>query len=247
MNIVEIIERIRNAVFGIEVRDSIADAVEVIHEVSAATQKKQQSLETSFDNLIINAGNSNAEIVDARGTHSTLKNRLDSSDDKLDDEISKLKDEVGKSNTQMDTYIKNEFDKMKTLVNKTIQSASENITLWESSSGIGTTGSILTLKDNIDDYYDIICVCDFNGYDYNNIVNNVATLSLRGINIADTPSLSSKATEFYEIGLRKIDSKNLEITRNNRIIVSSNGARTKENDSEYSKIRKIYGKKRLTI
>lgn len=247
MNIVEIIEKIRNAVFGVEVRDSIANGIESIYNVTSETQKKQQSLENSFDNLIINAGNSNAEIVDARGAHETLRHRLDESDDKLNAEISNVRQEVEQSSSNTSENVAGEINKIKTMLNEAFNSMSNGTILWESSTGIGVTGSVLELSDDISKYYDIICVCDFNGYDYNNIVSNSPTLSLRGVNIADTPSLSSKSTEFYEIGLKKVNDRTLEITRNNRIVVSSSGARTKENDSEYSKIRRIYGKKKITI
>lgn len=61
-----IADKIRRAIFGGEVRDSIADGIEVVEQ-----------LREDYDNQVINAGNSNAEIVDARGNYVKLKERLD--------------------------------------------------------------------------------------------------------------------------------------------------------------------------
>ena len=82
-NIQHWLEQIRRAVYGREVRSSIADAIEAIN-------KEQSHLDGAFDQLIINAGNSNAEIVDARvkadGTQfNTLGERLAKSDEQFDE------------------------------------------------------------------------------------------------------------------------------------------------------------------
>lgn len=68
-----IADKIRRAIFGGEVRDSIADGIEVVEQ-----------LREDYDNQVINAGNSNAEIVDARGGQTKLKDRLDNFDEQLD-------------------------------------------------------------------------------------------------------------------------------------------------------------------
>ena len=68
-----IADKIRKAIFGGEVRDSIADGIEVVEQ-----------LREDYDNQVINAGNSNAEIVDARGGQAKLKDRLDNFDEQLD-------------------------------------------------------------------------------------------------------------------------------------------------------------------
>lgn len=61
-NITQLINNIRTAVFGKDVRESIASAIEQTYE-DASEQ-----------------GNANMEVVDARGTFDTLKKRLDNSD-----------------------------------------------------------------------------------------------------------------------------------------------------------------------
>ena len=80
-NIQHWLDQIRRAVYGREVRSSIADAIEAIN-------KEQSHLDGAFNQLIINAGNSNAEIVDARvkadGTQfNTLGQRLNKNDEDL--------------------------------------------------------------------------------------------------------------------------------------------------------------------
>ena len=68
-----IADKIRRAIFGGEVRDSIADGIELVEQ-----------LREDYNNQVINAGNSNAEIVDARGGQTKLKVRLDNFDEQLD-------------------------------------------------------------------------------------------------------------------------------------------------------------------
>ena len=77
-----IADKIRRAIFGGEVRDSIADGIEVVEQ-----------LREDYDRQVINAGNSNAEIVDARGGEAKLKDRLDNFDSQLEQKANKS--EVG--------------------------------------------------------------------------------------------------------------------------------------------------------
>ncbi|MDU2108651.1 hypothetical protein, partial [Clostridium sp.] len=80
-----IADKIRKAIFGREVRDSIADGIELVEE-----------LREDYDNQVINAGNSNAEIVDARGGETKLKDRLDKFDEKLEESKIKINTKVDK-------------------------------------------------------------------------------------------------------------------------------------------------------
>ena len=82
-NISGILEKIRKAIYGKEVRGSLADGLEAINNETENTTVRQKKLETTFNDLIINAGNSNAEIVDAIGGETKLKDRLDKFDEKL--------------------------------------------------------------------------------------------------------------------------------------------------------------------
>ena len=80
-NIQHWLDQIRRAIYGREVRSSIADAIEAIN-------KEQSNLDGVFEQLIINAGNSNAEVVAARvkadGTQfNTLGERLAKSDEQF--------------------------------------------------------------------------------------------------------------------------------------------------------------------
>lgn len=84
-NIQKYLDDIRKALFGREVRSSIHDAIEAINKEVEGTTSKQENLDATFQQLIINAGNSNAEVVAARveadGTpHNTLGERLNAMD-----------------------------------------------------------------------------------------------------------------------------------------------------------------------
>ena len=80
------LEQIRKATYGREVRGSIANAIELINKEQINTSTAQTNLDGKFNQLIINAGNSNAEVVAARvkadGTQfDTLGKRLDKGDE----------------------------------------------------------------------------------------------------------------------------------------------------------------------
>ena len=84
------LDNIKNAMFGRDVRDSIHNGIEAINEEVESTTIRQQDLESTFDELIINAGNSNAEIVDARvGANGTSYAKLG---DRLNEVDSQIKD-----------------------------------------------------------------------------------------------------------------------------------------------------------
>ncbi len=65
------LSNIKNAVFGKEVRGSIHDGIDAINKEVELTTKRQDALEKIHQQLIINAGDSNAEVVDARVDKST--------------------------------------------------------------------------------------------------------------------------------------------------------------------------------
>lgn len=88
-NIQNELNNIKNALFGKEVRGSIHDGIDAINKEVESTTSRQVDLESTFDQLVINAGNSNAEIVDARvksdGTsYSKLGDRLNEVDLQLE-------------------------------------------------------------------------------------------------------------------------------------------------------------------
>lgn len=88
-NIKNYLNNIKNAIFGQEVRGSIHDGIDAINKEVESTTNRQEHLETTFDQLTINAGNSNAEIVDARvgengKSYAKLGDRLDSVDSQLE-------------------------------------------------------------------------------------------------------------------------------------------------------------------
>lgn len=82
-DVISKVASIRQAVYGEQVREALASGIEVINNEVMSTTEKQGALQVIFDDLIINAGNSNAEIVVARGTEATLQARLNASDEHL--------------------------------------------------------------------------------------------------------------------------------------------------------------------
>ncbi len=89
------LDNIKNALFGRELRGSIHDGIYDINKEFERTTAKQEHLDGTFNQLIINSGTSNAEIVDARveadGTqHPTLGHRLNHMDNKFKEVNSQL-------------------------------------------------------------------------------------------------------------------------------------------------------------
>lgn len=87
-NIKKELNNIKSAIYGKDVRGSIHDGIDAINKEVESTTGRQVDLESTFDQLVINAGNSNAEIVDARvksdGTsYSKLGDRLNAVDSQL--------------------------------------------------------------------------------------------------------------------------------------------------------------------
>ncbi|MEN8433970.1 hypothetical protein NX821_001141 [Clostridium septicum] len=159
-NIKDKLVQIRKAIFGRDVRESIASGIEEINKEVEGTSKKQELLETEFDQLIINAGSSNSEIVQARvgkdgSSYSSLKERLDKENEKA---ISKLK--------EVDSVIKNNGTKIYAENSKTASEgpfAIANFAGQESGKAapIGAiihhyTDGILAQFDNVGDKNDIL-------------------------------------------------------------------------------------------
>ncbi|MBC5640201.1 MULTISPECIES: SGNH/GDSL hydrolase family protein [Clostridia] len=93
-SIQEHLDKIKNAIFGKDVRQSIHDGLNKINQETESTSKNQEKLERTFDDLIINAGNSNAEVAAARNGFETLGKRLDGVDEQLDTKANKNELEV---------------------------------------------------------------------------------------------------------------------------------------------------------
>lgn len=112
------VAQIRQAVYGKDVRESIASGIEAINEEVENTTSRQNVLETTFEQLIINAGNSNAEIVAARvnaeGTaYPTLGDRLNAADAVIKEYQTEIADARGGFDTlrkKLDSYAINVKD-----------------------------------------------------------------------------------------------------------------------------------------
>lgn len=125
-NVSDKVAQIRQAVYGKDVRESIASGIEAINTEVESTTARQDSLETTFDQLIINAGNSNAEVVDARvkadnTVYPTLRDRLNDVDSQLADIANNKVDKVagkGLSTNDYDNTEKAEVAKIKDKADK---------------------------------------------------------------------------------------------------------------------------------
>lgn len=108
--ITDIITKIRTAVYGKDVRTGIADGIEAINTA-------QEELENTFTQLVINAGNENAEIVVARGGFNELKDRLKATDTSLT------------ANTQQISVNANAITVLQSLINNAVNGSPILVTL----------------------------------------------------------------------------------------------------------------------
>lgn len=96
-NIYDKLNKIITAIFGKDVRQALYDGLDMINKEAENTTIRQNHLENTFNQLIINEGNSNAEIVDARvGENGTSFEKLG---DRLDNFDSYLTENVKQMNT----------------------------------------------------------------------------------------------------------------------------------------------------
>lgn len=115
-SISSLIQLIRQAVKGLDVRDTIANGIEAINEEVEATTERQDDLEATFENLIINAGSSNAEIVAARHdnitneNHATVGARLDKVSEGLADMVYYVDTNAGDGSVDSTTSLQSSLD-----------------------------------------------------------------------------------------------------------------------------------------
>lgn len=134
------LNNIKNALFGNEVRGSIHDGIDAINKEVESTTKRQVKLEETQNQLIINAGNSNAEIVDARvGENGKSYEKLG---DRLDEVDSQLEQKANQLETVESLELLNNIK-----VNRT--EISENMTF----KGTKTTNEIMQIVGTNGDYY----------------------------------------------------------------------------------------------
>ncbi|WP_404988440.1 endonuclease/exonuclease/phosphatase family protein [Clostridium culturomicium] len=98
------LNKILIAVFGKEVRQALYDGLKSINEETESTTKRQTLLEKVFDQLVINAGNSNAEIVDAR-VDKNNGNKFEKIGDRLDAHSTQLAEIVQQKATKVEVEV----------------------------------------------------------------------------------------------------------------------------------------------
>ena len=91
-------KKIRNAIYVKDVRDAIADGLETVEAL------EEKNLET-YNNMVIGAGESNAEIVDARLDNNTGV-RYEKVGKRLDKISSQMDEKANLINARMDTFTK---------------------------------------------------------------------------------------------------------------------------------------------
>lgn len=158
--ITEFINNIRKAIYGKDVRESIASSIEKINEEVESTTNKETVLEETFNQLIINAGNSNAEIVAARTDSSG--NSFDTIGDRIQKNYDDLKNAADTTNTNVQSNTENIQSNTKDIDN--LKSKTESVT---SSVNLAYNVSLIEGQENTIEKKDGYVKLDFGVYSTN--------------------------------------------------------------------------------
>lgn len=93
-NITDKVAQIRQAVYGKDVRESIASGIEAINTEVESTTQRQTNVETLTQQAIDMGGNPSLEVSQARGEFSNLGNRLNNVDSQLEEKSNQLKSKL---------------------------------------------------------------------------------------------------------------------------------------------------------
>ena len=192
-NIQNELNNIKNALFGQEVRGSIHDGIDAINKEVESTTSRQVDLESTFDQLVINAGNSNAEIVDARvkadGTsYSKLGDRLDSVDSQLEQKA-------------------NKFNTVKDMKEANVKNNDVCMTTGFYEANDGGDGFYLISENIIDENMPSIELN--NGLFANLIVNDL--VNIRQLGARDLKHYRSDIRQYLDIYFKMLDSKKVTL------------------------------------
>lgn len=205
-NIKDKLNNIKNALFGKDVRDSIHDGIDAINKEVESTTGRQQHLEGTFEQLIINEGNSNAEIVAGRvkedGTSfTTIGKRIADSEGKI---------------SVLDSQLEH------------IENTKANITDLTSNrqfKGSKTTAEILALTGNNGDYYystDESVYYKYNGANWSNI--GVGNTLENKANILFPPQIENKYLKpngtFVDLVGTNFLTLELDVSYNQRFLIN---------------------------
>ena len=139
-NIQQELNNIKTSLYGRDIRKSIHDGIEKMNDETENISSAQSQLETTFEQLIINAGNSNAEVVAARTsanntTYPQLKNRLDSYDAQFKEIETRKADQ---------SFVDAQFA---TIVSGAPKGTFQTLSLLKTTYPSGTGGIFLVLED----------------------------------------------------------------------------------------------------
>ena len=160
-NIKNELNNIKSAIYGKDVRSSIYDGIDAINDEVESTTGRQVDLEKTFDQLIINAGNSNSEIVDARikndGTsYSKLGDRLDAVDSQLEQIVYVMPKSNGIDDTDMFQNALNKYKKIQInggyivsnlVINNDLELCGKNKRVDIIKQKAGSKGNLITVND----------------------------------------------------------------------------------------------------
>ena len=230
-NIKNELNNIKSALYGKDVRGSIHDVIDAINKEVENTTSRQVDLENTFDQLVINAGNSNAEIVDARvksdGTsYSKLGDRLNEVDSQLAQNMNKIEtlvnreillSEVGCTSNEDDAS--NNTAIIQDLIDKGISfkidirvPINDTITIntsFNDRSIIGKNKSIIMLKNNLPIFkFDTVLTynCRFENF-------NISYKNYQNLNCENSIAICFESNENKSWGWFDLTFKNMTISK----------------------------------
>ena len=205
-NINTYLNNIKNALFGKDVRTSIHDGIDAINKEVESTTKRQVKLEETQKQLIINAGNSNAEVVAGRVKEDGTS--FDTIGDRMADSEGKI--------SVLDSQLEH------------IENTKANITDLTSNrqfKGSKTTAEILALTGNNGDYYystDESVYYKYNGANWSNI--GVGNTLENKANILFPPQIENKYLKpngtFVDLVGTNFLTLELDVSYNQRFLIN---------------------------
>lgn len=144
-NYKEIANKMKTVAQGLEMRPLIVQATECIGEMAENIDNNQKKLDEQFKNLVINEGDSNAEVAASRGSHDWLPDRLDNFDSQLEHIDKKTNSSLNDFSIFLDLLLSYNISKIKVI--------GDSIAYGLNSSNTGDTDKIIC-NDGSNIYYE---------------------------------------------------------------------------------------------
>lgn len=148
------------------VRESSSNSLEA-QQKAANAENVAKNVRSEFDQVVAEAGSNNPEIVNARGTHATLKKRLDSTDQKLEEtarETQLLQNGLNVLNADVATPVDFEIAgrTLTSLANSNLE-ANKYYVLADKKTKIGVDGKTVSGVGKFQKQSTTVTVADFKG------------------------------------------------------------------------------------